>query len=174
MVGRLDNNLRHYANVIKEQLGTDILDAQGAGAAGGAGAALMAFCGARFASGIQTVLDVTGFDRHLETADLVITGEGNLDGQSAYGKVPAGIGARARRYHVPVVALGGGLSKDAGALYACGIDGMMSIVDRPMPLREAMETAEELLENAAERVMRVIKTGMRLHAAAPHHDEGER
>jgi len=160
MVKQLDSNLRHYAEKIKAQLGMDIADIPGSGAAGGLGAGLIVFCGARLKSGIETVLDEVGIDTHLPTADLVITGEGRIDSQSVYGKVPVGVGQRVKKYNKPVLAIVGGIGQGAQAVYEYGVDGIMSIVNNAMPLSEAMERSSELLEDAAERVMRIIKMGM--------------
>lgn len=159
MVTLLDTNLRHYAKMIQAQLDKNIADIAGAGAAGGLGAAFMAFCGAQLKSGIATIMDTVDIDRYLSSADLVITGEGRIDGQTVYGKVPVGIASRAKKYHVPVLAIAGSIGKGADAVYNHGIDGMMSIVDGAMPLPEAMERANELLEAAAERAVRIMKIG---------------
>ncbi|MBZ4645925.1 MAG: glycerate kinase [Clostridia bacterium] len=160
MVKQLDANLRHFARIIKEQLGQDIIDVPGTGAAGGLGAGLIVFCGAQLKSGIETVLDVVNIDRHLPTTDLVITGEGKIDGQSIYGKVPVGVGQRVKKYNLPVLAIVGDIGDGASAVYDYGVDGIMSTVNKAMPLSEAMGRSSELLEDAAERVMRIIKIGM--------------
>lgn len=162
MVKLLDKNLAHYAGIIKEQLGIDFAEAPGAGAAGGLGYALLAFMGAKMGSGIDTMLDGVGFDRYLEDCDLVITGEGKIDGQSAFGKVPVGISKRAKKYGVPVLAIVGDIGEGAEAVYDYGIDSIMSSVNKAMPLSEAMERSAELLEEAAVRAMRMIKIGMEL------------
>ncbi len=160
MVRILDSNLRHYAQALKEQLGIDIAQIPGSGAAGGLGAGLMAFCGARLKSGIDTLLDAVGFDNLLPDADLVITGEGRIDGQSVYGKVPVGVARRAKKYGVPVIAIGGAIGSDAGPVYDCGVDALLGITHEPMPLEEAMERAEELLCRAAAGAMRILAVGM--------------
>lgn len=160
MVKQLDNNLRHFAEVIKEQLGMDIIDVPGTGAAGGLGAGLIVFCGAKLKSGIDTVLDVVNIDRHLPDTDLVITGEGRIDGQSIYGKVPVGVAQRVKKYNKPVLAIVGDIGEGASAVYSYGVDGIMSSVNKAMPLSEAMNRSSELLEDAAERVMRIIKIGI--------------
>jgi glycerate kinase len=160
MVKQLDSNLHHYAEKIKAQLGMDIADIPGSGAAGGLGAGLIVFCGASLKSGIETVLDEVEIDKHLPTADLVITGEGKIDSQSIYGKVPVGVGQRVKKYNKPVLAIVGGIGQGAQAVYEYGVDGIMSTVNNAMPLSEAMGRSAELLEDAAERVMRIIKIGM--------------
>jgi len=163
MVAVLDNNLKHFSEIIKNKLGKDIANIPGAGAAGGLGAGLIAFCNAALKSGINTILDACDFDRHIKDCDLIITGEGRIDAQSAYGKVPAGIAKRAKKFNKPVLVIAGGIGKDASAVYDVGIDGIMAIVNKAMPLDEAMSNAAELLEDAAERAMRIIKIGMKLN-----------
>ena len=132
----------------------------GAGAGGGLGFGLMAFCGARMRPGIDLILDTAGFDRMLEGCDLVLTGEGSLDAQSAYGKAVAGVAARARRRGIPLLAVAGGLGEDLAPLYELGISAAVSLVPRPMPLEEAIGNAAPLLSDAVDRAMRLFKTGM--------------
>lgn len=156
----LDENLRHYARIIKEQLGIDISHVPGAGAAGGMGAGLMVFCSARLQTGIETVMDVVGFDRYLKDAELVVTGEGQIDGQSVYGKVPVGVAKRAKKFNLPVLVVTGGMGSEAHKVYDYGIDAIMSIPPGPISLREAMEHCERLVEEAAERMMRMLQLGM--------------
>lgn len=160
LVELLDNNLRHMAGIIKEQLGKDIIDVPGTGAAGGASVPLLVFTPANIRAGIETVLDVTGIDEHLKDADFVITGEGKIDGQSIYGKVPVGVGKHVKKFSLPVLAIVGDIGTGAEAVYDYGVDGIMSTVNKAMPLKEALERSSELLVDAAERVMRFIKIGM--------------
>ncbi|HEX3029066.1 MAG TPA: glycerate kinase [Clostridia bacterium] len=160
MVQKLDNDLRHYAEIIKSQLGKDILNFEGSGAAGGLGAGLLVFCNAILKSGIKTVLEAVHIDRYLKDTQLIITGEGKIDGQSIYGKVPVGIAEAAKPYNIPVIALVGAIGEKASSVYEYGVDSIMSLVDRPMTLEEAMDNGKELLEHAAERMMRIIKAGM--------------
>jgi glycerate kinase len=158
----LDKNLRRLADVIVAQLHIDVADVPGSGAAGGLGAGLIAFCGAKLGRGIETVLNTIDFERYLQGADLVITGEGRIDGQSVYGKVPVGVAARAKKYHLPVLAIVGDIGEGAEAVYDYGIDGIMSTVNRAVPLEEAIAHSQKMLEDAAERVMRFFKIGMAL------------
>jgi glycerate kinase len=162
MVELLDRNLAHYADVVKEQLGVDMTETPGAGAAGGLGFGLLVFCGASIGSGIETMLDAVSFDDKLEGANLCITGEGRIDGQSAFGKVPVGVAGRAKKQGVPVLAIVGGIGEGAEAVYGFGVDSIMSIVNCPMPLDEAMTRGGELIEDAAGRAMRIIKIGMEM------------
>jgi len=156
----LDANLEHYAGVISRQIGVDVQSIPGSGAAGGAGIPMLIFAGARIEPEIDVVLDITQMECHLQDADLVVTGEGRIDGQSIFGKVPVGVAARAKKHGLPVLVITGGIGDGAEACYEYGIDGMMSIVSGPMELEEAMRRAEELLESAAERAARMIRLEM--------------
>ncbi len=157
MAKQLDANLSHYAAVIKEKLGKDIIDVPGTGAAGGIGASLLTFCNSIITPGIDKVLDIADIDRHLMDADLVITGEGQIDHQSVYGKVPVGVAKWAIKHKVPVLAIVGSVGEGASAVYSHGVDVIMDIVNRPMTLNEAIENAPALIEQAAENAMRLIK-----------------
>jgi glycerate kinase len=153
MVRELDAALDHYAAVLQNQLGVDVRNVPGAGAAGGLGAGLLAFCRARLQPGTEMVLDVTDFDGQLRGCQLVVTGEGRLDGQTARGKVIAGVARRAGAAGVPVVALAGALEEGAEErLRAEGLTAALCIVDGPLSLEEAMRDAERLLTAAAERL----------------------
>ncbi len=156
----LDSNLEHLARKVREQLHTDFANTPGAGSAGGLGFGLMAFTGAKLRSGIEAILDLAGFDALARDADLIITGEGNLDAQSAMGKVLSGIARRAKAYGKPVIAIAGGIGKGAERIYEQGIDAAISSTCRPMTVEEAVASAGELLAGAAERAMRLVKTGM--------------
>jgi len=159
MVPELDAWLAHYARIIKRDLKQDVADRPGAGAAGGLGAGLMAFLGAQPRMGIAIVLEAVDFESYLEAADLVITGEGQIDAQTAYGKTLTGVGRLARRHGVPVVALAGSIREEADRLVEIGIDAAVSILPGPMTEAEAMARAGQLVQDAAERVMRLILTG---------------
>lgn len=156
MVESLDYALVNFAKVSETLLGSDYSVCPGAGAAGGLGFALLAFCKAKFAAGIDIVLDVCGFEKELEDADLVITGEGRIDGQSVCGKVLYGIGMKAKEKGVPVIAIGGGVREDSDALLDCGITAMFSIANGPMTLDYAMENGKKLIYQVAKNIMRVF------------------
>lgn len=162
MVADLDRNLRHFAGLIRRDLELDIEDTPGAGAAGGMGGALVAFARAQLKRGIELVVEATGLEETMKGADLAITGEGRVDFQTAFGKTPSGVAAAARRHGVPVVAIGGGLSSDANGVFAHGIDGLEPATAAPMDLETALRNARENLQNAAERVARLIAIGERL------------
>ena len=156
MVKKLDKYLDRYADIIKRDLGADVKEAPGAGAAGGLGAGLMAFLNAELKLGIDIVIDASGLEQHLKDADLVITGEGKIDRQTIYGKTPIGVAKIAKKYGIPVIGIGGGIGDDASVVYENGIDALMSITGYPMSLETAMERAHDLLVDAAERAMRFL------------------
>lgn len=155
MVEILDQNLRHLASMIKRDLGKDVADVPGSGAAGGLGAALMAFLEARMKPGIEIIMEIARLEEKIKGADVVITGEGSTDSQTLYGKVPLGIARVARRWRTPVVCLSGSLKEGYEALYIEGITAFFSITSGPMTLEEAMERGEELLEKTSENVFRL-------------------
>lgn len=157
VVTELDAALGHYAAVLRDQLGVDVANIPGAGAAGGLGAGLLAFCGAALRPGIDIVMEVTGFDSRVKDCQLVVTGEGRLDAQTAHGKVVVGVARRAQAAGVPVVALVGALEESADdALRREGLTAALSITDGPMPVGAAMRDAPRLLAAAAERMLRLI------------------
>lgn len=131
----------------------------GAGAAGGLGAGLMLFCGAEFCQGVDKILDLLGIDQLLKSADLVITGEGKIDTQSLNGKAPLGIAQRAKKYGLPVIAIGGGVSDDIKKIYDYGIDLVLTTVNRPMELKQAIGETRSLLQNAGETAIRSYLLG---------------
>jgi glycerate 2-kinase len=156
MVEILDQNLSYYAEVIKESLSVDVLDMKGAGAAGGLGAGLVAFCDAKLAKGVDIVLDILNFNEKVKDSDIVITGEGRIDEQTVYGKVPVGVAARAKKYGKPVFAIAGFTAKGAELVYLHGIDAVISSMVGPMSLDEAIMQSPKLIEEAAERLFRII------------------
>lgn len=162
MVTKLDANLKHFASVIKKDLRKDVMKLKGAGAAGGLGAGLVAFTGAKLKSGIDIVVEATGLTRHIKGADLVLTGEGRVDFQTAFGKTPSGVAKAARKHKVQTVAIGGGITDDARGVFEHGIDGLASACARDMTLQEAMSNSRTHLANAAERVIRLVLIGKKL------------
>ena len=157
MVAALDEGMRNLAEVIRRDVGIDVENAPGSGAAGGMGAAALAFLGAELKPGIEIVLDVARFDDALEGAALVITGEGRVDAQTLRGKVINGVLKAARARGVPVVVLAGGIEPEGYELLDRGAVAVLSIADRPMSLDEAQERAGELLERAAEQAVRLFR-----------------
>jgi glycerate kinase len=160
MVQELDRALGVYALVAASATGRDVAGLSGAGAAGGLGAGMLWFTPARLRPGVEIVLEATGFEAMMAGADLVITGEGRTDAQTAMGKAPVGVAAVAKRHGVPVVCLSGGLIEGADDVLACGIDALMSIVPQPLSLDECVSRGAELIESAAARVCRLIRVGM--------------
>ncbi len=154
-VEQLDAHLARLADIVARDLGLDVRDAPGAGAAGGLGAGLMAFLGGRLRPGVELVIDAVGLDEKLRGADLVLVGEGRLDEQTACGKVPVGVARLAARLGVPAVAVCGSLGPGYQAVHAEGIVACFSILDGPRTLDEAIEHARELLAAAAEQVVRL-------------------
>ena len=158
----LERGMCSYRDVIRETFGIDCDGIPGTGAAGGLGAALMVFLGGEMKSGIETVLDLIRFDERLEGVDLVVTGEGRTDWQSCFGKVMQGVGMRAKAKGIPVLGLSGSLGKNAMDICSCGIASLMTTVNAPMPLSEALERAEELYYEGALRMFRFVRTGMEI------------
>lgn len=162
IMDRLEKGMCRYRDVIIEKFGVNPDEIPGAGAAGGLGAALKIFLNAEMKSGIETVLDLISFDSLLTGADLVVTGEGRTDWQSCFGKVMQGVGDRARKHEIPAVALCGSLGEGYEAIYDHGIASIMTTVDGPMELDEALERAEELYYKGAVRLFRMVHAGMRI------------
>ncbi|MBP5170049.1 MAG: glycerate kinase [Oscillospiraceae bacterium] len=162
MQARLEAGMMNFRNIIRKQFDIDPDTIPGAGAAGGLGTALMVFLGGKMRSGIDTVLDLIAFESRLEGVDLVVTGEGRTDWQSCFGKVMQGVGERAARKRIPAVGLSGSLGKDAAQIFDHGILSLMTTVDAPMELEEALNRAEELYYLAAVRMFRFLKVGMSL------------
>ena len=154
----LDNGLKNIARVVKEKFNKEIDYIEGAGAAGGLGGGLLAFCNAELKSGIDAVLDIIDFEEHIKGASLIITGEGAIDGQTKKGKVPVGVAKRAN--NIPVIAIVGDIRDGAEAVYDLGITSIMPALKRAMPLDEAIKNSKILIEDAAERALRFIKINL--------------
>ena len=137
----LDENLKHFAQVIKRSFNMDIEFAPGTGAAGGMGAALLAFMNAKLRPGIEIITETLNLDKLISNADLVITGEGRLDYQSINGKVPVGVASIAKKYQKPVIAIVGSLGDKAETIYPYGINAMFSILSKVATLSEVLEPA---------------------------------
>jgi len=159
MVTELDEALAHYASVIERDLGMAVKDVPGAGAAGGLGAGLMTFLHATLRPGAQIVLEAVHLEERIQTADLVITAEGQIDAQTAYGKSVGAVAAVAKRYGLPVVALAGGLGDNYQVVYTLGVDAVAALTPGPMPLTYAMEHGSTLMSDATERALRLIRVG---------------
>ncbi|MBD1555667.1 glycerate kinase [Vibrio sp. S9_S30] len=151
----LDNNLNHYGQLIRQQIGRDVLTKTGAGAAGGMGAALIAFTHAKLQPGIDIVLETVDLESQLEGADLVVTGEGRIDWQTAHGKTPMGVASLAKKFDLPVIALAGCIGENYQAAYQCGIDAIFAAVPRALDLPTAFQEAGDNLTNLSENVARM-------------------
>lgn len=156
----LEKGMCSYRDLILDTFGINCDQIEGAGAAGGLGAALKVFLGGEMRSGIETVLDLINFDERLEGRDLVVTGEGRTDWQSCFGKVMQGVGERAKAKGIPVLGLSGSLGRNAMDICNYGIASLMTTVNAPMSLDEAIRNAEELYYEGAVRMFRFVKTGM--------------
>lgn len=155
----LEAGMTNYVNVINEKFGEYIGDKPSTGAAGGLSAALMVFLKAQLKSGIQAVLELSDFDKKLDGVDVVISGEGRADHQSANGKVLYGVGTSARKRGIPAIAIVGGMMKGAEALYDCGITSIIPTINGVMTIEDAMTNAKELFDSAAYRTLMLVKAG---------------
>ena len=153
----LEEGMENYSKVLTATFGNDYSDENGAGAAGGMGAALKWFCKAELKRGIEVVLDLLKVDDILKDASFVFVGEGRMDGQSAQGKAPVGVAMRAKKYNIPVIALCGQIRNDAAVLYDYNVNAMFSICNGPMSLDYSMMNGEQLLELSAENITNLIK-----------------
>jgi glycerate kinase len=153
LVAILDENLAHYADVIKATNGREVIDISGAGAAGGLGAALLGLFDASLRPGIDIVMDAVHLSDVVKDADLVITGEGRIDSQTIHGKTPIGVARTAKQYNIPVIAIAGSTAKDCAIVHKHGIDAVYSVVpgatDLPTALKEAAFNVEMTSRNVA-------------------------
>ncbi|MGI6456586.1 MAG: glycerate kinase [bacterium] len=155
MVQVLEEGLANVAQRMKDDLGADVADIPGAGAAGGLGAGLVAFCGAELRSGFDLIADYAQLDQALAGADLLITGEGKIDEQTPFGKVPAGAAQRAKQQGVPAIALAGSIVGDLTALHELGLISVFTIMNGPISLEEAMKNTRDLMKRTTEQVIRL-------------------
>ncbi|MBP1763549.1 MAG: glycerate kinase [Firmicutes bacterium] len=162
MIVELDAALAVFAERATEATGKEVAELPGAGAAGGLGAGLMFFSNAQLRPGVEIVLEAAGFSDMAAKADLVFTGEGRTDFQTAFGKAPVGVAKVAKQFGVPVVCLSGGLGPGAEHVLTEGIDAIFSVVPQPMPLDECMKEGPALVTKTAEQICRLLKIGMGL------------
>lgn len=163
MVRQLDAALQNYAAIMSEATGRNVADVPGSGAAGGLGAGLLWLTPAKLRPGVEMVLEVSAVAEELKDADLVLTGEGRTDRQTACGKAPVGVAALAKRYGVPVALLSGGLSEGWAVVLDAGIDAALSVVPGPMRLEECLAAGEDLVADGAERLCRLLALGQKMH-----------
>lgn len=155
----LDAALANYALIVKKQLGKDVSEVPGAGAAGGLGAGLMTFCNATLRRGVEIVVEATGLTDKCRGADLVISGEGRTDFQTKFGKTPMGVAKAAKVHKIPVILISGSLAAGARDLYELGVEAMFAIPNGPITLESSLKDAEALLADAAENAVRLFGSG---------------
>ncbi|NKF05819.1 glycerate kinase [Clostridium gasigenes] len=156
MVKELDNNLLHFSRIIKETLGKDVAYIEGAGAAGGLGAALLSFLNAELKRGIDLIINHTELKEKIKGADFVFTGEGAIDNQTIYGKTPMGVAKVAKEQGVKTIAFAGKVGEGVDNLYAIGITSIFSIMQGVSNLDNALKDGKENLELAVENVVRLM------------------
>lgn len=159
MVQVLDRGLAHFARVIQQYLGKEVGHQPGAGAAGGLGAGILAFLNGTLTPGIELVMDAVDFPAYLPGCRLILTGEGKVDAQSAFGKVPVGVARQAKKHQIPVILLAGSVQRgdEIEPLYEEGITALFSIVDGPMPLASAMAKTPALVADTTAELLRIWK-----------------
>ncbi len=157
MIEQLDRGLKNFAAVIKRDINKDILDIPGSGAAGGLGGGMIAFLeNSRLCPGIDIVIDNCNFREIIKDCDLLITGEGQTDSQTANGKVVVGLALEAKRYDIPVVCLSGALRNGYQKIFDCGVDAAFSDIIAPMTLDEAMKLTPQMLTQASYSIARLM------------------
>ncbi|MFA3759312.1 glycerate kinase [Yersinia sp. 2466 StPb PI] len=156
----LDNNLVHYAQMVKQYLGIDVDRIPGAGAAGGMGAALLAFCGAELRQGVEIVAEALDLETYIKDCHFVLTGEGRIDSQSINGKVPVGVARLAKKYNKPVIGIAGSLATDANIVHQHGVDAIFSIIYHICTLDDALSQATENIRTASRNIASVINIGI--------------
>jgi glycerate kinase len=166
MVRELDEILDRYARIILRDVGKDVCNVAGAGAAGGLGAGLMAFLDARLEAGVDIVFRALDLDGKLQGANLVITGEGRMDSQDIYGKAPMAVAEHADRLGIPSIAIVGSTGRDYRVVFDHGLDAVIGTVNRPMTLDRAVAESARLVTEAAMRAMRLVRVGMTMTSSA--------
>lgn len=151
----LDNNLRHYAQIIETELGKQVAALPGSGAAGGLGAGLLAFTEAKLVPGFKIIAKEVKLADYIKQADLVLTGEGGTDGQTKFGKTPFGVAQLAKRAGVPVISLAGNLGAGYQDLYTDGFTAFFSVMPGPRSLKQALQTASDNVEQTTANIMRL-------------------
>ena len=156
MVETLEKNMTHLAQILHQEFGSDYSNMPGAGAAGGLGAGLMAFCKAEIVPGFELINQLTNLENHVQTASLVFTAEGKIDAQTAFGKTISGVAQLGKKYRVPVIALAGMVEGDLSELFRQGLTSAFAIANRPMSLEESKTNASQLLASTSEQIMRLV------------------
>lgn len=154
----LDEGLSEYSKIIKREFGVDVLNVSGSGAAGGTGAAFLVI-GAKLESGVDIVIRETNLVEALKDSDIVFTGEGRIDFQTKFGKVPYGVAKEAEKIGLPVIAICGEIGEGYDELYNHGFTSIFSIVNKPMTLEDSIKDSKKLINDVSERVIRLICEG---------------
>ncbi|MBP3040482.1 glycerate kinase [Bacillaceae bacterium Marseille-Q3522] len=157
MIQILDQNLSHYADVVKDSLGKDVKNVPGAGAAGGLGAGLLLFTNATLQNGIDIVIEYTKLKEKVAQADFVFTGEGGIDFQTQFGKTPYGVAKTAKQENKPVIAVAGYIGEGIESLYNKGIDAIFGIVPGAAELQKILLDGPRNVERTSENIARLIK-----------------
>lgn len=156
MIEILDSGLKSYGILLEKKYNKKIIDIPGSGAAGGLGAGLLAFLNAKLKRGVEIVIETLQLEEKIKQSDIVISGEGKIDYQTAFGKTIAGVAKLCQKYNKPLIVIAGSV-EDNQELYGMGINSIFSIIDKPMKLDDALITAPELLIKTSERIFRLIK-----------------
>lgn len=169
-VDLMEAGLQQFADVVRRDLGIDVGYGPGTGASGGLGAAILGVLRGNLHPRYDIVMQYLSFEALLKEADLVLTAEGSLDGQTPFGKIPAEVGRRARKRGIPVIALAGTVGKGCEANFQHGIDAFASIVKKPCSLEDAITNAHKLLVRASEDAVRMVRVGVALGLRLEHPD----
>ena len=156
MVEKLENNLQHYAKIIKRDLNKDVASVSGAGAAGGLGAGLMAFTTCKMRQGVDIAIEVTKLEEKVKSADYVFTGEGGTDFQTKFGKTPYGVAKLGKKYHKPVISLAGYLGEGIDSLYSEGFTAIFGIIPGACDLSTALKNGPSNVARATENIVRLL------------------
>ena len=156
MVEKLENNLQHYAKIIKRDLNKDVASVSGAGAAGGLGAGLMAFTTCKMRQGVDIAIEVTKLEEKVKSADYVFTGEGGTDFQTIFGKTPYGVAKLGKKYHKPVISLAGYLGEGIDSLYSEGFTAIFGIIPGACDLSTALKNGPSNVARTTENIVRLL------------------
>ena len=159
MVKELDKGLRNFSDIVSKTYNIDISKIPGSGAAGGIGGAVYGILKGELKPGIEVVLDIVELEDKLSGADLVITAEGQIDHQTAFGKAPAGVARVAQKHDIPCIAIAGSIGENIGNLHEVGITSVFSLCNGPMELSKAIEKGDDLLQKATEQIVRCFTAG---------------
>lgn len=162
MIEQLDAALTHFAAIVEQDLHRSVASFPGAGAAGGLGAGLLTFLGAQLEPGTRIIFDMLHLEDHIAYSDLIITAEGQIDAQTAYGKSISAIASLADKYTVPVLALAGGLAEGHERLYDLGVTAIVPLPPGPITLQDSIQQAEQLTRAATARAMRIVQLGQNM------------